>query len=459
MRVPARGIPVASEEPPPAAAFQDDEGPLSALVAGPDVVLLLQGGLDFLADRGLVLLEDLDDLFEHPLGFGDDLGPRADAAGDLLHVLLEVGGHLRPRDLLGMVLEGADEGLPAPRGSEHLSFDVLPIVQLLDDLVAGGLRAEAQLLHLLDQVPLGVPRRGAGLILLDRDVEQRDALADHKGGQDGFPHGPVRIVLPPAGVLDNEERLAAGVEFRVGCFDEAARRYGREEPASDELEDPPVVLPLQIGLLRAAGRIDRRVVRRLHGAAAGADLLLGEEFLRLCREVAFLESLEDSLQTQRRRVHRVVRSRIANPSGLVQGLSDSHRLGRAVAEAVRLRDEGCRVERRRRPLLPLVPGVLEDLPNLRGEGPPPGGLRLRLDPEPALLVGPSERRPRLVERRSDGPEVLRDERLDLQLAVHDEGERGALHAADGKEVLPELLGRDGDEAGKGCPPREVDELA
>src|SRR3989449_9109654 len=94
MRVPARGVPVAPEEPPPAAALQHDEGALPALVAWPDVVLLLQRGLDLLADRRLVLLEDLDDLLEHPLRLRDDLLLGPHAAGDLVHVLLEVRRHL-----------------------------------------------------------------------------------------------------------------------------------------------------------------------------------------------------------------------------------------------------------------------------------------------------------------------------------------------------------------------------
>src|SRR2546426_673579 len=83
---------------------------------------------------------------------------------------------------------------------------------------------------------------------------------------------PLPEVLPDVPV--REELLAARVELRLGPLDEAARGDGREEPAGDQLVDPPVVLPLEVGLLRAPGRVDRRVVRRLHGAAAGADLLL-----------------------------------------------------------------------------------------------------------------------------------------------------------------------------------------
>ena len=441
----------------------DDEGPLLAHVARPDVVLLLQGGLDLLANRRLVLLEDLDDLLKHPLGLLDDLRLLPHAAGDLVHVLLEVGRHLGLRDLLRVDLEGPDQGLPAPRRADHLAFHVLPVVQLLDDLVAGGLRPEAELLHLLDQVPLGVPRDGLRAVLLDPDVRERNRLPDLEGGHRGLPHGPVRVVLPPARVLHDvpvrAELLPARVELRLGHVDDARRRDRREEPPGDELVDPPVVLPPDVRLLRPRGRVDRRVVRRLHGTATGPDLLLGEELLRFFGEVRVLELVQDPPQAQGRRVHRVVRPRVAEPPALVQALRDPHRLRGAVPEAVRLREEARRGERGGGPLLPLVPRVLEDGSRLRGEGVPLGGLRLVLRPEPALLVGRGELGARLVERGGDAPEVLRDEVLDLPLPVHDQREGRALDPAHGEEVLPHPLRGDGDEAGQGGAPREVDDLA
>src|SRR5207245_5584320 len=98
--------------------------------------------------------------------------------------------------------------------------------------------------------------------------------------------------------------------------------------------------------------IDWRVVRRLHGAAAGPDVLLGEELPRLRGELGVLELVQDAPQAQRRRVNRVVRTGVAEPPALVQALRDTHRLCGPVTEAVRLREEARRGERGRGPLLP-----------------------------------------------------------------------------------------------------------
>lgn len=50
-------------------------------------------------------------------------------------------------------------------GLDGVVLDVLHRVQALDDAVARGLRAQAQLLHLLDQLALAVTRRRLGLLL------------------------------------------------------------------------------------------------------------------------------------------------------------------------------------------------------------------------------------------------------------------------------------------------------
>ena len=65
----------------------------------------------------------------------------------------------------------------------------------------------------------------------------------------------------------------------------------------------------------------------------------------------------------------------------------------------------------------------------------------------------------LLEPRVDGPVRLRGEPLDLPLSVDDEGEGGRLHAADGEEVLADLVRSHRDEAGEDRAPREVDDLA
>src|ERR1700756_3712953 len=130
MRVPARGIAVAPEEPAPPPGADDGEVSLLADVALADVVLLAQGGLDLLADRLAVRLERLEDLAQHLLGLPDDVFAGPHARGDSLHVRLEMRGHFRLGDPLRVILQRLDEGPPTRRRPGILALDELPVVEL-----------------------------------------------------------------------------------------------------------------------------------------------------------------------------------------------------------------------------------------------------------------------------------------------------------------------------------------
>src|SRR3990172_869873 len=165
MRVPALGVPRASEEARPAPRSADHEVSFLADVALPDVVLLHEGRRDLLPDRLAVLLERFEDVAEHLLGLPDDVLAGPDPRGDPVHVRLKVGRHLGPRDPLRVVLEGLDHGLAARRRFRVPAFDELPLVQLLDDIGPRGLPPEPEPFHLLDQGPFAVPGRGLRPVL------------------------------------------------------------------------------------------------------------------------------------------------------------------------------------------------------------------------------------------------------------------------------------------------------
>src|SRR3990170_1035409 len=153
----ARRVVRASDEAR-AAPRRADEQVAAVLRAHADEVLDLERARDLRADRVLVLDEHRQGVVEEGLGFVHDLRLRPDPAGDPVHVRLEVRGHLRLRDLLRVVLEGGDERASRERRLQLAPLDVLPVVQLLDDLVARRLRPEVQAVHLLDQGALREPR-------------------------------------------------------------------------------------------------------------------------------------------------------------------------------------------------------------------------------------------------------------------------------------------------------------
>ena len=67
--------------------------------------------------------------------------------------------------------------MPVPGRLEVALADVVPVEQLLEDVVPRALRAEAEALHLLDERALGEPARRLGLVLREPDLVDRDARA------------------------------------------------------------------------------------------------------------------------------------------------------------------------------------------------------------------------------------------------------------------------------------------
>src|SRR2546421_7044775 len=92
------------------------------------------------------------------------------------------------------------------------------------------------------------------------------------------------------------------------------------------------------------------MVRRLNGTSAGFQRRLGKELLRVGTVGRFAQPSEDFMDRKGRGIHRVVRAGITDLSMDVQVLSREHSARGADALAGGLREEGGRVERRRRRL-------------------------------------------------------------------------------------------------------------
>ena len=74
-------------------------------------------------------------------------------------------GHLRRRHPRHVLVERLVHRDPRLRGLRRVREDVAAVVELLDDVGAGRLGAEAALLHHLDQLALADPRRRLGLLV------------------------------------------------------------------------------------------------------------------------------------------------------------------------------------------------------------------------------------------------------------------------------------------------------
>ena len=91
--------------------------------------------------------------------------------------------------------------------------------------------------------------------------------------------------------------------------------------------------------------------------------------------------------------------------------------------------------------------------------PASAALRLRLLPELVHLVVCGELAVGMLERGEHLPVGLGDVRAPLELALDDDRERRALHAADGQELRAEAAGRERHETRQRRAPDQVDVLA
>ncbi len=195
---PALGVAVAADELARADVVEAEVAVADR--AGAEDQLLHGPAHDVAPDLVAVGLELVEGPVEHGPRLVHDLVPAPLPGLDLLHVRVDRGRHLGPRDRGRVVLEGLDHGAAHEGRAEGGALDVLPADELADHLVPGRLGPEAELLHLLDQARLGVPRRGLGLLLLELDGLDGEALADLEGRELVLGRGRVRVDHAPAGL-------------------------------------------------------------------------------------------------------------------------------------------------------------------------------------------------------------------------------------------------------------------
>ena len=442
-----------------------------ALGTGAERPVGLQRLLQEVADLLVGRLQVLEDPFEHLAGLVGHFFQRRLAVGDGRHVPFEFGGHLLADDVVGELLRRLDDRLRQCRRLWRVVLDVAAVVELLDHVVAGRLRADPHLLHLLDEPRLPVPPGRLGLLGLEFHVRDRQVLALLHVGHEVLARAGVGIDRV---VARFHEALAVRLQLTaVGLGDDAEvgpRRGlgdGREEATDDEFVDLPLVLVQFRAVREFAGRVDRRVVGRLLVTLGGFDVRQVEQRLGVLAERPVAgEGVEQFVGFQVVGVDRVVRPRIRDVAGGVEFLGETHRPLGGVTERTRGGDELGRVERRGRRVRPGTPADLRDRRRLRLQErlvclvgaflvPDPLGLAPVVVVEVLGLEGFLT----LVEVREQFPVVLGVERLDLALAVDDELQRRGLHPADGDEIVSELPRREGEIPGQRRAPHEVDDLS
>ena len=260
-------------------------------------------------------------------------------------------------------------------------------------------RAQAELLHLLEEPALAVPRRGLRLLGLRAQVAHGERVAGLQLGQRAVALGGVPLVdLEEARRRDaaaaGQERLLAEAHVDPLAFDDRRREQRGEEAPHDQVVDlGPVAAQLALG---HADRVDRRMGGVALLAPRRGELVLGGE--APCRAGDRRppgERLQAAAQVERRRVHRVVGARVADEAVEIQRLGGAHAARRRESGAGGGAHERRGVERRRR----------RDLARLRRVGGHLGRLDLgsrqrRLHLRRARRSGPSRAPPRRTRRRA-----------------------------------------------------------
>src|SRR5215208_6728294 len=138
---------------------------LLADLAGAEELVLVHPGPDLLGEVLALFLELGGRRVEHLAADPQDLVLGGPARGDLVHVGLELRGHLRGRHAGDVVVEGLVHRDPRLRRLRRVAEDVAAVIELLDDVRARRLGPQSALLHQLDQATLADARRRLGLLV------------------------------------------------------------------------------------------------------------------------------------------------------------------------------------------------------------------------------------------------------------------------------------------------------
>ena len=289
-------------------------------------------GRDGVADGVAQLLRVLEQLVEHASQ------QRARVRHDMLfgvlaalhtgHIAIELAGHIGARDARGKLRQRVDDGNAQLARLHGIVFEIAHGIQALDDARARGLGAQAAFFHLLHKLALAVARGRLGLLGLELNVEHVDRIALLQRRHLLVALKAVRVRLAEARghehVARSHERLTVHVELELGVLDGRGPHKRRQEATGDEVVELALAA-VERGRIALARGIDRRVVGGLDLAARGLHGA-GEHLFAHGRQrrVNLCQVTHHGAQIERRGVHGVVDTRVADEARHVEGLGDAH---------------------------------------------------------------------------------------------------------------------------------------
>ena len=398
-------------------------------------------GRDGVADGVAQLLRVFEQLVEHASQ------QRARVRHDMLfgilaalhtgHVAIELAGHIGARDARGKLRQCIDDGDAQLTRLHGIVFEVAHGVQALDDARACGLGAQAALFHLLHELALAVARGRLSLLGLEFNVEHVDRIALLQRRHLLIALESIRIRLAETRghehIARSHERLTVHVELELGVLDGRGPHERCQKAAGDEVVELTLAA-VERGRIALARGIDRRVVGGLDFAPRGLHGAGEHLFAYRCqRRIDLCQVAHHGAQVERRGVHGVVDTRVADEARHVEGLGDAH--------GTRRRDAlGCggslqRSGRKRRGRLLLARTL-----GHRGDGCRRNAVDMAVRRLGSIFVGKARR---LVSdlkaiilgstlrgaHAANLPIVLGHKRHALALALNHQGERRCLHAA------------------------------
>ena len=382
------------------------------------------------------------------------------------HIAIELAGHIGARDARGKLRQCIDDGDAQLARLHGIVFEIAHGVQALDDARARGLGAQAALFHLLHELALAVACGRLGLLGLELNVEHVDRIALLQRRHLLVALESIRIRLAETRghehIARGHERLTIDVELELGVLDGRGTHERCQEATGDEVVELALAT-VERGRIALARGIDRRVVggfdfaaRGLHGA--GEHLFAhGRQ-----RRVDLCKVAHHGAQIERRRVHGIIDTRVADEARHVEGLGDAHRTRRrdALGRGGSLQRGG----RKRRGRLLLTRAL-----GHRGNGRRRSAVNVAVRRLGSILVGKTRRLVRDLKavvlgsalrgaHATDLPIVFGHKRHALALALDHQGERRRLHAAGGTHVAKAAKLGERQVAREHRAPNEVDVL-
>ena len=383
------------------------------------------------------------------------------------HVAVELTGHIGARDARGKLRQRVDDGDAQLARLHGIVFEIAHGVQALDDACARGLGAQAALFHLLHELALAVARGRLGLLGLELNVEHVDRVALLQRRHLLVALETVRVCLAEARghehIARSHERLAVHVELELGVLDGRGTHKRCQEATSDEVVELALAA-IECGRIALARGVDRRVVGGLDFAARGLHGA-GEHLFAYGRQsrVDLCQVAHHGAQIERRGVHGVVDTRVADEARHVEGLGDAH----GTCRRDTLGRGGClqRGGRKRRGRLLLARAL-----GHRGDGCRLGTVNVAVRRLGGIFIGKARRLVRNLKavvldsalrgtHAANLPIVLGHKRHAFAFALDHQGERRRLHAAGGAHVAKAAKLGERQVAREHRAPNEVDVLA